>query len=140
MGPEVVLLIGLQACGKTTFYRDRLAATHAVVSKDLMPRSAKRKEARLLRELDAHLAAGRSVAVDDTQPSVAERAGVIAVARARGARVVAYWWRPNLELCRTRNDARESPVPAVGLHAAAGRWEEPRETEGFDRMSEVTSR
>jgi predicted kinase len=133
---EVVLLIGLQACGKTTFYRSVLAATHALVSKDAMPRSARRKEARQQRELLALLAAGRDVCVDNTQPSAAERAGVIAAAGAAGARVVGHWWRPDLPLSLSRNAARAAPVPLVGLYAASARWEEPRLTEGFDELVE----
>lgn len=134
MEPEVALLIGLQACGKTTFYRRRLAATHAHVSKDLMPRSARRKEARLLRELDAHLAAGRSVAVDNTQPSAAERAGVLRVARAHGVCVVGHWWPPDPALSLARNAERAAPVPEVGVRAALARWEEPTPAEGFDAL------
>ena len=135
--PQVVLLIGLQACGKTTFYRERLAATHALVSKDAMPRSARRKEDRQRRELAALLADGHDVCVDNTQPSAAERAGVIAVARAHGARVVGYWWLPDPELSRRRNAARADPVPEVGLHAALARWEEPHRGEGFDELTRM---
>lgn len=133
---EVVLLIGLQACGKTTYYRSALAGTHALVSKDAMPRSARRKEARLVRELAAALEAGHDVCVDNTQPSAAERAGVIAVARAADARVVGHWWRPDLPLSLERNARRAEPVPLVGLYAASARWEEPRLTEGFDALVE----
>ena len=129
---EVVLLIGLQGCGKSTFYRERLAATHALVSKDAMPRSARRKEDRQRRELAGLLAEGHDVCVDNTQPSTAERAGVIAVAVAHGARVVGHWWPPDLDVSRRRNEARPDPVPAVGLHVAAASWEEPTPGEGFD--------
>ncbi|WP_018333345.1 AAA family ATPase [Actinomycetospora chiangmaiensis] len=137
--PEVVLLIGLQACGKTTFYTAELAATHALVSKDAMPRSARRKEDRQQRELTALLAAGRDVCIDNTQPSAAERAGVIAVARTAGARVVGHWWRPDLPLSVARNAGRAEPVPLVGLYAASARWEEPRLDEGFDELVVHTS-
>lgn len=133
---EVVVLVGLQACGKTTFFAAELAATHALVSKDAMPRSARRKEARQQREIAEHLAAGRDVCVDNTQPSAAERAGVIAVARAAGARVVGHWWRPDLPLSLERNARRADPVPVVGLYAASARWEEPRLEEGFDELVE----
>ena len=37
MTPELVLLIGLQAAGKSTFYRARFAGTHDWVSKDRFP-------------------------------------------------------------------------------------------------------
>lgn len=88
----------------------------------------------MLRELATLLDAGRSVAVDNTQPSAAERAGVIAVARSHGARVVGYWWPPDLTVCRARNAARDEPVADVGLYAAAARWEEPTVAEGFDAL------
>ena len=58
MEPEVALLIGLPGAGKSTYVAAHLGDTHAVVSKDLMGRSAPRKEERLLRELAVHLAAG----------------------------------------------------------------------------------
>ena len=118
-----MLLIGLQACGKTTFYRERLAATHALVSKDAMSRSARRKEDRQRRELAALLADGHDVCVDNTQPSAAERAGVIAVARAHGARVVGYWWPPDLELrCdATRPGPTRCPRSGCTRHSPAGR-------------------
>jgi len=135
--PEVVLLIGLQAGGKTTFYRRRFAATHAHVSKDLMPRSVRHKEERLLRELATHLGAGRSVVVDNTQPSRAERAGVIHVARSYGARVVGYWWEPDLARSLARNAARADPVAEVGVRAALARWEQPSPVEGFDSLTSV---
>ena len=32
---ELVILVGLQASGKSTFFRERFAATHEHVSKDL---------------------------------------------------------------------------------------------------------
>lgn len=131
MEPEVVLLIGLQAGGKTTFYRRRFAATHAHVSKDLMPRSVRHKEERLLRELATHLGAGRSVVVDNTQPSRAERAGVIHVARSYGARVVGYWWEPDLARSLARNAARAE----VGVRAALARWEQPSPVEGLDSLT-----
>ena len=137
MAGEVVLLIGLQACGKTTFYLRELAPTHALVSKDAMPRSAERKSARQERELTALLSAGRDVCVDNTQPSRAERAAVIALARSHGARVVGYWWPPDPELSLVRNALRERPVPEVGLYAALARWEEPTASEGFDALTRM---
>jgi len=33
---ELVILVGLQASGKSTFYRRHLSGTHVLVSKDLL--------------------------------------------------------------------------------------------------------
>ena len=60
---ELVIFIGLQASGKTSFYRSRLAQTHVHISKDLMRnnRRPERRQQQLVREA---LSAGRSLVVD----------------------------------------------------------------------------
>ncbi|MGX9229798.1 AAA family ATPase [Streptomyces albus] len=59
--PRTAVLVGLQASGKSTFYRRHLAHDHVLVSKDRFPRSARHKQRRQLRLLGEALAAGRSV-------------------------------------------------------------------------------
>lgn len=60
---ELVLLVGLQGSGKTTFFRERFAATHEHVSKDNFRNNA--RPARRQRHLIAvAFAAGRSLVVD----------------------------------------------------------------------------
>ena len=66
---ELVILMGLQASGKSTFFRDYLAATHVLVSKDLM-RNNKNKSRRQIQLIENTLQAGHSVAVDNTNPKV----------------------------------------------------------------------
>ncbi|PYQ95849.1 MAG: kinase, partial [Acidobacteria bacterium] len=82
---ECIILIGLPGAGKTTFYRRYFAASHVHISKDLWPH-ASRRDARQLRAIDEALAAGRSVVVDNTNATSAERAAIIGAARARDAR------------------------------------------------------
>jgi predicted kinase len=135
---EVVVLIGLQGAGKTTFYEQRFAATHVLVSKDRL-RNNRRPERRQQRLIAEALAAGRSVVVDNTNPSSAERATIVEIARAAGARVVGFVFTSPLEACRARNEARppERRVPEVGLLAAARRFERPARAEGFDALWSV---
>jgi hypothetical protein len=75
--PELAILIGFPGSGKSTFYAQRLAATHAHVSKDVMPRSAD-KRARQCRLLEAALGRGRSAAVDNVNATRAAARGLIA--------------------------------------------------------------
>ncbi|WP_051301019.1 AAA family ATPase [Actinomadura rifamycini] len=132
---EVAVLIGLQASGKTTFYRARLAATHVHVSKDLFPR-ARRKQARQMRLVAAALEAGRDVAVDNTNPSPDEWAPLIGAARRFGARAVGYWFPPDVALSMRRNALRppEIRVPDVGVYATLKRLRRPGPGDGFDEL------
>jgi len=131
-------MAGLQGAGKSTWVRKHLADTHAVVSKDHWPR-ARRREARQQRLVAELLAAGRSVVVDNTNPSPDERAALLAAGRAAGVPVRAVWLDTPVEVCVARNDAREgrARVPPVGVHATRARWVPPGTAEGFDRVDVV---
>ena len=135
---ELVLLVGLPASGKSTFYRERFAATHALVSKDAMPKSAN-KARRQRQEIEAALSEGRSVVVDNTNVSREERAAAIAAARPFGARIVVCHFAESVAACRERNDRREGTarVPLVALYAAAKRYQEPTIDEGIDAIHTV---
>ncbi|MGY1709688.1 AAA family ATPase [Geodermatophilus sp. SYSU D00758] len=131
-------MAGLQGSGKSTWVRERLAATHAVVSKDHWP-NARRREARQQRVVAELLAAGRSVVVDNTNPTPAERAPLVAAARAAGAAVRAVWLATPPATCAARNDARtgRARVPPAGLWGTARRFVPPSTAEGFDRVDVV---
>ena len=138
---ELVVLVGLQGSGKSTFYRERFAATHALVSKDLM-RSARHKGERQRRQIEEALSAGTSVVVDNTNVRREDRAALLALARAFGARTVGYYFVPDVKASLARNRAREGKarVPDVAIHAAARRLEPPSRSEGFDALHEVRVR
>ena len=131
-------MVGLQGAGKSTWVAAELAGTHAVVSKDHWPR-ARHREARQQRVVAELLAAGRSVVVDNTNPSAAERVPLVAAARTAGVPVRAVWVDMPLAACLARNAARpqERRVPLVGIHAALARFEPPSVAEGFARVDVV---
>jgi predicted kinase len=138
--PEVAILVGVPGSGKTAFYRARLAATHEHVSKDLMPH-VRHRGARQMALVEAALAAGRSVAVDNTNPARADRAPLIAAGHARGARVVAYLLLTPVRVALQRNRAREGRerVPDVAVFAFAKRLQPPSVDEGLDEVFQVTA-
>jgi predicted kinase len=136
---ELIILVGLPGAGKSSFYAERFAATHTLVSKDRLPHH-KRPSARQAELIREALVRGESVVVDNTNPAVADRAPLIAEARRCGARVVGYLFPPDLPGCRRRNAAREGKarVPDVALYVAAKRLVPPTHAEGFDEVHEVT--
>lgn len=132
---EMVIFIGLQASGKSTFYRNRLADTHDLVSKDLFPHT--RNPARRQRQLvEVSLQAGRCVVIDNTNPTIEERAELIDLGRSFKANVVGYYFSSRLEDCLERNRWREGKarVPDVALFATRKRLQVPSPSEGFDRL------
>ncbi len=136
---ELVLFVGLQGSGKSSFYRQRLAETHVHLSKDLWPHAV-RKEARQRRYIAEALAAGRSVVVDNTNPSREVRAPLIALGREYQAHIVGYDFASKLEDCLARNASRvgRARVPDVALRATVKQLQRPRLEEGFDALFHVT--
>ncbi|MFI0087922.1 AAA family ATPase [Streptomyces bobili] len=139
---DVAVLVGLQASGKSTFYAQRLFGRYALVSKDLFPRGAKNKQRRQMSLVEDHLTAGRSVAVDNTNPSPQEWGPLVEAAHARGATVTAYWFPPDVAGSLRRNAAREgrARVPDIGVLATLKRLREPSPADGFDAVREVSPR
>ncbi len=135
---ELVIFTGLQASGKSTFYRQHFAATHELVSKDLLHKHRGRRQAQLI---EAALAAGRSVVVDNTNPSPAERAELILLGRAYGAEIIGYFFEPHLGQSLKRNERRtgKARVPNIGLFATLKKLVPPTYAEGFDKLYLVRS-
>jgi len=135
---QLVLLIGLPGAGKTTFFRERFAETHAHVSKDNFPnhrRPAKRQ--RFL--LDEALGQGHDVVLDNTNASPEERAAAIALARDHDAEIVGYFFDLTPTESIERNESRPASdrVPQVGIYATAKRLRLPQLEEGFHRLYTV---
>ena len=136
--PECVILVGLPGAGKTTFVRSRFPS-HAHVSKDTFPRHARDKQARQDAAIRATLAAGRSVVIDNTNVTPADRAAIIAIAREFGARVVGYYLEVTTREAIARNERREgrAKVPKVAIFTCAKKLVAPQMSEGFDELQTV---
>jgi predicted kinase len=135
---ELVVMVGLQGSGKSTWVRKHLPATHVVVSKDHWPH-ARHREARQRRVVDNALASACSVLVDNTNASPHDRAPLIEIARARSAEVRAVYLDVPLSVCLARNADRvgRARVPVIGVYATQNRLVPPALDEGFDRVDMV---
>jgi predicted kinase len=135
---ECIVLIGLPASGKTTFYQRRFATTHQHISKDLWPNIAN-KDRRQAEVLRLALTQGQSVVIDNTNPAPADRAPVIALAREHGARVIGYYFTATTREAVGRNRGREGKarVPDVAIFTRAKRLAPPTAAEGFDEIYAV---
>ena len=135
---ELVIFIGLQASGKSTFFRGRFAATHELISKDLFPnnRNRNRRQEELI---GAALSAGRPVVVDNTNPTVEDRRALVRQGREHGAKIVGYYFESTARECVERNRLRTGTgkVPDVAIYATAKKLVSPSYSECFDEIFRV---
>ena len=134
----MVVFVGLQASGKSPFFRERFAESPQHVSKDLFPnnRNKNRRQEHLLR---AALSAGRCVVVDNTNPTLEDRRVLIGLGGEYGARIVGYFFDASVRECIRRNEMREGKarVPNVAIYATAKKLVAPSIEEGFDGLLRV---
>ncbi len=135
---ELVILVGLQASGKSTFYRERFAATHEHVSKDLFPNN-KNRNRRQAQLIAAALETGSPVVVDNTSPTLEDRRAIIELGRTFGARIIGYYFESDVRRCIERNRLRKGgeKVPDVAIYATASKLVPPSYPEGFDELFHV---
>lgn len=137
---DLILFVGLQAAGKSTFYRLYFAPAgdYVYVSKDQM-RNTHQRDLRQRVLVAEALTAGRPVVVDNTNATVEARAPLIELGRAHGAEVVGYRFESSIAASVKRNRARDgrARVPDVAIYATAKRLVPPAYTEGFDRLYTV---
>ena len=135
---ELVIFIGLQASGKSTFFRGRFAATHELISKDLFPNNRNRNR-RQEERIGAALSAGRPVVVDNTNPTVEDRRTLVRQGREHGAKIVGYYFESTARECIERNRLRagKAKVPDVAIYAAAKKLVDPSYSECFGELFRV---
>lgn len=129
--PEAILLMGIQATGKSSFFKERFFRTHVRINLDML-RTRFREE--LL--VSACLAGRTSFVVDNTNVTADERARYLRPAQAAGFRVEGYYFESKLSAALARNALRtgDARIPDRGLFGAAKRLELPNKEEGFDRL------
>ncbi|HZR80105.1 MAG TPA: ATP-binding protein [Candidatus Binatia bacterium] len=131
---EAVIFCGIQASGKTTFYRERFFDTHVRISLDLV--RTRRREDLLIA---ACLAGRQPFVVDNTNATVADRARYIEPARSAGFAVVGYYFAtdPRAAFDRNRKRPGRAAIPAAGLFGTHKRLQPPTLEEGFRTLYRV---
>lgn len=131
---EMILFIGGQAAGKSTFYQQHFRDTHLRINLDML--RTRHREAILL---EACLRMKQPFVVDNTNPTPEDRQHYIPLARAAGFRVVGYYFAIPLEAALRRNAQRERRqlIPEKGVLATYRRLQRPAWSEGFDALHHV---
>jgi predicted kinase len=130
--PEAVILIGIPATGKSTFYKQGYADTHVRINGDMLGNKGLEQDL-----IEACLKHRQSYVVDKMNFTQRHRQPYIERARLANFRVVGYYFRSVRAeaLARNKNeDRREKNLPDVAIRNAASKLELPKMAEGFDAL------
>jgi predicted kinase len=131
---EMVLFIGIQATGKSSFYLERFFRTHVRINLDML--KTHHREDLLVK---ACLEGKTPFVVDKMNLTKADRAAYIGPAKNAGFRICGYSFDSSLAGALQRNARRDAVdrVPEAGLTGARKRLEAPSYSEGFDQLFSV---
>ncbi|KAH9496840.1 hypothetical protein Btru_010407 [Bulinus truncatus] len=137
---ELVIMVGQPASGKSTFRKRYLEPFgYVAVNRDTLKTMEK-----CLKVAKVELESGKSVVVDNTNPSVSSRAAFIKLAKEKGIPCRCFWLQTSQELSHHLNMFRQNQtngqvrrIPDVGYNMFKKNFENPNTSEGFDSIVEV---
>jgi predicted kinase len=128
---EAIIFMGLQASGKSSFYRAKFIDTHIRINLDMLKTRHREKII-----FNACLEAKQPLVIDNTNPAIADRSLYIEPAKAKRFTIVGYYFQSNLKQCQQRNTQRDGKqkIPLIGILATHKKLELPSYREGFERL------
>jgi len=128
---QAVIFIGVQATGKTTFYKESFINTHVRISLDLLKTRHREKVF-----LDACFQAKQSFVIDNTNPTIDDRKRYILPAKEAKFEVVGYYFESKMAALLQRNQVRpgKERIPDVGIRSTYYKLKIPTLGEGFDKL------
>ena len=131
---EAIIFCGIQASGKTSFYKEHFFNSHVRVSMDLL--NTRRKENIFL---ETCFQLQQRFVVDNTNVTAAERLKYIERAKEWKFKVICYYFHSTIGAAITRNKNRigKEFVPAAGIGGTFKKLEPPEYAEGFDEIYKV---
>ncbi len=132
---QAIIFIGIQASGKSTFYKQCFFNTHVRISLDLL--RTRHREALFLQTCYKSL---MRFVIDNTNPTIIKRQEYIKEAKQHKYRVTGYFFDTSLEEALQRNLNRRGKelISEKGIKATMKKLVIPRIEEGFDELYRVT--
>lgn len=102
-------------------------------------KSVRDRDMRQRQLIEAALDAGKSVVIDNTNPTPLVRAPLIEIGRRHGARIIGYYFEVPVKVAVERNHLREGKarVPDVAIYVTSKKLVPPKFEEGFDEIHVV---
>lgn len=128
---EIIIFCGIQASGKTTFYKENFFNSHVRISLDQL--NTRNKEQVFMQ---ACFSIQQRFVVDNTNPTKDERAKYIEAAKAHKYKVIGYYFKSTINDAIMRNSQRigKEKIREVGIRATNKKLEVPSISEGYDLL------
>ncbi|HEX9059013.1 MAG TPA: AAA family ATPase [Clostridia bacterium] len=128
---EAVIFIGIQATGKSTFYKDNFFKTHIRINLDML--KTRNREDILL---EACIKAKQPFVTDNTNPTPEDRKKYISKAKDADFKVIGYYFQSSIDAAVKRNEQRygSEHVPLIGIRSTHSKLQLPDMNEGFDEL------
>jgi len=132
---QAIIFIGIQASGKSTFYKQHFFNTHVRISLDLL--RTRHRESLFIQTCYNSL---MRFVIDNTNTNITKRQRYIREAKQHKYRVTGYFFDTSLDeaLQRNLNRSGKEVIPEKGIRATFKRLVIPRIEEGFDELYRVT--
>lgn len=133
---EAIIFCGIQATGKTTFFKESFFNTHVRISLDQL--NTRNKE---LRFIETCIQTSHPFVIDNTNSSPEERAKYITIAKANNFKVIGYYFQSKIIDAIKRNNQRvgKENIPEIGIRGTFKRLVLPQIAEGFDELYYVVA-
>jgi predicted kinase len=128
---ELVIFIGIQATGKSTFYKEKFYNSHIRVNLDML-RSRHREEI----IANACVEARQPFVIDNTNPTIADRKRYIMQCKLKGFKIIGYYFQSSINEAIERNSRRTGKefVNELGIKNTFSKLEVPNFDEGFNKL------
>ena len=134
---QAIIFMGVQATGKSSFYKKYFFNSHMRISLDLL--NTRNKEWQFMQTC---LATEQKFVVDNTNPSKTDRKRYIDLIKPTHFELIGYYFESKIKDAMQRNALRmgKEKIPEKGLLGVYNRLEMPNYEEGFDKLFYVQLR
>lgn len=130
-GMEIIIFIGIQASGKSEFYKQKFYKTHVRINLDMLKT---RNREKIL--VEACLKVKQPFVVDNTNPRLEDRKRYIDMVKEDECKIIGYYFESSIAKSLKRNKNREGreKLPDLAIQSTHSKLQLPSLEEGFHEL------
>ena len=128
---QAIIFCGIQATGKSSFYKQNFFNSHVRISLDLLKTRNREKQF-----METCFKTSQKFVIDNTNLTKKDRKKYIEIAKDEGYEVIGYYFQSKIKEALERNNKRTGieKIPEIGIKGSYNNLEIPSKEEGFDTL------